>query len=207
MINVLLVEDKKMSRECLEGYIAASGRYTLAASISNAGMAEMTCMRYPVDIILMDVCTENNESGLVAAAGIKRKMPEIKIVVVTSMMDSSFVQKAKQAGAESFWYKESSPEELLTVMDRTMLGESVYPDKAPEVQIGNTTSAEFTPGDLAVLRLLVKGFTDAAIAGELHISVSAVRWHIKELFEKTGYTNRVTLACDVINKDLIVPGF
>lgn len=42
MINVLLVEDKKMSRECLEGYIAASGRYTLAASISNAGMAEMT---------------------------------------------------------------------------------------------------------------------------------------------------------------------
>lgn len=92
-------------------------------------------------------------------------------------------------------------------MDRTMLGESVYPDKAPEVQIGNTTSAEFTPGDLAVLRLLVKGFTDAAIAGELHISVSAVRWHIKELFEKTGYTNRVTLACDVINKDLIVPGF
>ena len=147
--------------------------------------------------------TSNNESGLVAAAGIKRKMPEIKIVVVTSMMDSSFLQKAKQAGAESFWYKESSPEELLTVMDRTMLGESVYPDKAPEVQIGNTTSAEFTPGDLAVLRLLVKGFTDAAIAGELHISVSAVRWHIKELFEKTGYTNRVTLACDVINKDLI----
>ena len=207
MINVLLVEDKKMSRECIEGYIAASGRYTLTASISNAGMAEITCMRCPVDIVLMDVCTENNESGLDATADIKRHMPNIKIVIVTSMADSSFLQKAKQAGAESFWYKECSPEELLAVMDRTMLGESVYPDKAPEVQIGNTTSAEFTPGDLAVLRLLVRGFPDAAIAGELHISVSAVRWHIKELFEKTGYTNRVTLACDVINKDLIVPGF
>ena len=128
MINVLLVEDKKMSRECLEGYIAASGRYTLAASISNAGMAEMTCMRYPVDIILMDVCTENNESGLVAAAGIKRKMPEIKIVVVTSMMDSSFLQKAKQAGAESFWYKESSPEELLTVREEARRIQAILHD-------------------------------------------------------------------------------
>ena len=58
-----------------------------------------------------------------------------------------------------------------------------------------------------MLRLLVRGLPDAAIAAELHISVSAVRYHIRELFEKTGYTNRVTLACDVINKDLIVPGF
>lgn len=207
MRNVLLVEDKKMSRECLEGYIAASGRYRLAASIANAGMAEMTCMRCPVDIILMDVCTENNESGLDAAAEIKRHMPHIKIVIVTSMADAGFLQKARQAGAESFWYKESSPEDLLAVMDRTMRGESVYPDQAPEVRIGNTTSAAFTPRDLAVLRLLVRGLPDAAIAGELHISVSAVRWHIKELFEKTGYTNRVSLACDVINKDLIVPGF
>ena len=204
MRNVLLVEDKKMSRECLEGYIAASGRYRLAASIANAGMAEMTCMRC---IILMDVCTENNESGLDAAAEIKRHMPHIKIVIVTSMADAGFLQKARQAGAESFWYKESSPEDLLAVMDRTMRGESVYPDQTPEVRIGNTTSAAFTPGDLAVLRLLVRGLPDAAIAGELHISVSAVRWHIKELFEKTGYTNRVSLACDVINKDLIVPGF
>ena len=207
MLNVLLVEDKKMARECLEGYIAASGRYRLAASISNAGMAEMTCMRCPVDIILMDVCTENDENGLEAAAQIKHHMPDIRIVIVTSMADSSFLQKARQAGAESFWYKESSPEDLLAVMDRTMRGESAYPDRAPEVRIGNATSSEFTPGDLAVLRLLVRGLPDAAIAAELHISVSAVRYHIRELFEKTGYTNRVTLACDVINKDLIVPGF
>lgn len=207
MTNVLLVEDKKMSRDSMASYIQNSGRYRLSASIANAGLAEITCMRYPVDLILMDVCTANNESGLDAAAVIKRHLPDIKIVIVTSMADSGFMARAREAGAESFWYKESGAQELLEIMDRTMSGESVYPDCAPVVRIGSAVSSEFTPDELALLRLLVKGLPDAAIAERMHISVPAVRWHIKELFEKTGYTNRVALACDVINKDLIVPGF
>ena len=207
MFNVLIVEDRKMPRDCMEGYIKGSDHYRLAASITNAGMAEMACMRYPIDLVLMDVCTDNDVSGLDACAVIKRHLPNIKIVIVTSMADVSFISKARQAKADSFWYKEVGEHELLDIMDRTMSGESVYPDKSPDVQIGSALSSEFTPGELAVLRLLVKGLPDAAIAETLHISVSAVRWHIKELFEKTGYSNRVTLACDVINRDLIVRGF
>lgn len=48
MIHVLLVEDKNMSRETMGGYIKRSGRYELTASITNAGMAEMACMRYDI---------------------------------------------------------------------------------------------------------------------------------------------------------------
>ena len=126
MIHVLLVEDKNMSRETMGGYIKRSGRYELTASITNAGMAEMACMRYDIDLILMDVCTDNNESGLAAAAVIKRHFPTIKIIVVTSMADSDFMRKAREAGAESFWFKETGEIGLLELMDRTMAGESVY---------------------------------------------------------------------------------
>ena len=218
MIHVLLVEDKNMSRETMGGYIKRSGRYELTASITNAGMAEMACMRYAIDLILMDVCTDNNESGLAAAAVIKRHFPKIKIIVVTSMADSDFMRKAREAGAESFWFKETGEIGLLELMDRTMAGESVYPGKGPVVKIGRALSSEFTPDELTLMRLLVQGKSLSAVARELiiaegtasaemHISVDAVRWHIKELFSKTGYNNRVALACDVINKDLIVPGF
>lgn len=207
MINILLVEDKKMPRDCITGYIKGSDRYQLQAAITNAGMAEMACMRYPIDLILMDVCTENNESGIEAAEVIKRHFPKIKIIMITSMLDTTFIAKAKQAQADSFWYKEISEHELLDIMDRTMNDESVYPDQIPKVRIGQALSNSFTSAELEVLRLLVKGQPDAVIAENLHISVSTVRWHIKELFEKTGYNNRVTLACDVINKNLIVPDF
>lgn len=170
-------------------------------------MAEMACMRYDIDLILMDVCTDNNESGLAAAAVIKRHFPTIKIIVVTSMADSDFMRKAREAGAESFWFKETGEIGLLELMDRTMAGESVYPGKGPVVKIGHALSSEFTPDELTLMRLLVQGKRDSEISAEMHISVDAVRWHIKELFSKTGYNNRVALACDVINKDLIVPGF
>ena len=206
MINVLLVEDTKMGRDCISGYIKSIDRYTLSAVITNAGMAEMTCMRMPIDLILMDYRTENNEDGISASAVIKRNMPKIKIIIITSMTSIDLIDRARSAGVDSFWYKEAGDEELLTVMDKTMAGESIYPDTTPVIQIGNAASTEVTPMQLEILRLMVKGYSNPAIAAELHISVNDVKWHIKELFEKTGYTNRVSLVGDVINKEFIVPG-
>ena len=113
MVNVLIVEDQRMARERLESYIASDGRYRLVKSISNAALAEMSCMQNQVDLILMDVCTEYDESGLEAAARIKKHFPHIKIIIITSMAECSFIDRARAAGAESFWYKDVSQEELL----------------------------------------------------------------------------------------------
>ncbi len=206
MTNVLLVEDKRMGRDCISGYINASGRYNLVAAITNAGMAEITCMHAPVDLILMDYRTENNEDGIAAAAAIKRHMPGIKIIIITSMTSADLIARAKEAGADSFWYKETGDEDLISVMDRTMGGEHIYPESPPAIRIGNACSTEVKPMQMEVLRLMVKGYSNPAIAAELHISVSDVKWHVQELFQKTGYSSRVELVADVINKEFIVPG-
>ena len=206
MTNVLLVEDTRMGRDCIAGYIRSSGRYRLAAAISSAGMAEITCKHTPIDLILMDYRTENNEDGISAAAEIKQHMPHIKIIIITGMTSSDLITRAREAGADSFWYKEAGDEELLSVMDRTMNGESIYPDSTPVIRIGNDASTEVSPMQLEVLRLMVRGYSNPAIARELHISVHDVKWHIQELFDKTGYNNRVALVGDVINKNFIVPG-
>ena len=72
MIRVLIVEDQRMAREDMENYIQSSGRYCLAASITNAAMAETVCRQSRCELVLMDVCTENDESGLVAAEKIQK---------------------------------------------------------------------------------------------------------------------------------------
>mgnify|MGYP000458898630 CR=1 FL=1 len=84
-------------------------------------------------------------------------MPQIKVIIVTSLVECSFIDRARKAGVESFWYKDAGKEELLEVMDRTMKGENVYPDAPPVVMIGTAKSCDFTPGELAVLRLVVEG--------------------------------------------------
>ena len=207
MTNVLVVEDQRMARERLEAYIRESGRYRLAWSIPNASLAEMYCLRGGVDLVLMDVCTARDESGLEAAAQIKKTCPHVRVIVVTSMPECSFLDKARAAGAESFWYKDAGQQEILEVMDRTMAGETVYPDRTPEVAVGEAGSYEFTDRELDVLRELAKGCTYREMAEHLFLSQDTVKYHVTNLLSKTGYDSKTKLAVAVVNKKLILPDY
>lgn len=207
MINVLIVEDQRMMRENMESYIRQNGRYCLAASIANAGLAEMSCVQYPVDLVLMDVCTENDESGFEATRKIKSRFPGTKVIIVTSMLDCGYLTRAREVGADSIWFKDASQDELMSVVERTMKGESVYPDKTPQVRLGNTTSYEFSEAELRVLRLLVEGMTYRQMADALGVTVDTVKAHISSMLSKTGFSSKTKLAAVVISKRLIVNGF
>ena len=204
MIRVLIVEDQKMAQENMEAIIRASENYTLAGTISNAADAELFCMRSQVDLILMDVCTVRDESGIDACAIVKKKFPKIKIIIVTSMAEHTFIKKAKAANADSFWYKDASHGELLTVMDQTMAGEHIYPDKTPEVKLGLTTSYELTQSELEVLRALMQSTSDEDAAKMLGCSKANIRWHLGQILDKTGYRTRMELLIAVAQKNLII---
>lgn len=204
MTRVLIVEDQKMAQENMEAIIRSSENYTLAGTIANAADAELFCMHRPIDLILMDVCTAHDESGIEAAAVIKKKFPYIRIIIVTSMAEHTFIEKAKEAGADSFWYKDASHGELLTVMDRTMAGEHIFPDKTPEVRLGLTTSYELTPSELDVIRALMQSTGDEDAAHMLGCTKANIRWHLNKVLEKTGYRTRMELLIAVAQKNLII---
>ena len=63
MVRVLIVEDDPMARTLFEFYLKHSGRYELAAAIESASMAELYCLKNPVNLIIMDVCTALKASG------------------------------------------------------------------------------------------------------------------------------------------------
>lgn len=79
-------------------------------------------------------------------------------------------------------------------MDRTMKGESVYPDCAPTVKIGLADSTEFTRRELEVLRLMMTGIFNSTIAQKLNITENTVKNHIRHMMEKTGCESRTELA-------------
>lgn len=63
------------------------------------------------------VCTADEESGLKAAAKIKQYNPKIKIIIMTSMPEHSFIQKAKACGCNGFWYSSREERFLHIEMD------------------------------------------------------------------------------------------
>lgn len=208
MVRVLVVDDAATIRALFETIIEKSEKYTLVGSLENAKAATLFCMRNQVDLILMDVYTKNRENGLEAAKEIKEMYPKIKIIIATSLPEASFLDKAKnEAHCESFWYKEMGEVGLLDIMDRTMAGESVYPDAAPAVNIGLAKSVEFTPMEMKVLRELCDGKINRVIADDLCMSENTVKFHINNMLQKAGYSNKYQLAIDAVEQKLIVPGF
>ncbi len=205
MKQVLIVEDQRMPRESMERTLSDSGRYELVASLNGADIAFLKCCQQHIDLILMDVCTSGNKDGIEAAAEIKAKFPKIKIIIVTSMVEVSYLERAKAAGVDSFWYKEISPEELIEVMDRTMNGEHIFPMERPTVKLGQATSADLTEGEIRVLRQVMEGLEYDEIAKALGISRSTVNYHISNILSKTGYANKTLLAIAVAKKQFIIP--
>ena len=204
MTKVMIVEDDPMASKLLEIFVKESDRYSVAHTIDNASMAEMYCFKNPIDLILMDVCTAMNTNGLDAAAKIKKSFPHIKVIIMTSQPECSFIDRARSIGVDSFWYKESTAEKVIEVMDRTMNGESVYPDTTPTLQLGNAKSSEFSPKELEVLRELISGESDAVIADKLHMSLRTVKAHIQSMREKTGFRNRTELAVRARELGLVI---
>ena len=125
--------------------------------------------------------------------------------MVTSMLEGRFLDRARKIGADSFWYKDISPERLIDVINRTMDGESVFPDKTPSVQLGLADSSEFTNKEIEVLRFVCDGLEYSEIAERMNISVRTVKYHVSNILSKTGYANKTRLAIAVTNKNFIIP--
>ena len=194
MYNVLIVEDDAITRQLLEMFINQSDKYELVAAIDDADLAPVYCAKGGIDLVLMDIRTAMRANGLDAAEKIKKKYKNVKIIICTSKPEYSYLTRAKEIGVDSVWYKEVVGDAFFDLIDRTMEGESIFPDKTPELQLGQATSTEFTSKELEVLKELMSGDSNQEIADRLCISISTLKTHIQHLQDKTGFRNRTELA-------------
>lgn len=203
-VQVMIVDDQSISRQLFEIYITSSEKYELVYSVETAAFADAFVLKKKIDLVLMDILMSDGSNGLEAAARIKKNRPQIKIIAVTSMPEASWIKKAKAIGIESFWYKETSKEGILDIMDKTMAGESIYPDSVPRVKLGLADSGEFTERELEVLRIMTTGISNAAIAEKLGITENTVKNHIRHMMEKTGFSSRTELAVEARVSGIVI---
>lgn len=204
MIKVAIVDDQNITRQFFSYFIKDSEEFELVATLKDGEEAIDYCKKNPLDLILMDIVMVGGMNGLDAAKEIKAFKPQIKIIIITSMPEVSYIERAREIGVDSFWYKELEEVPILTVMERTMKGEHIYPDSTPELMIGNAKSTEFTDIELEILREVTTGATNKEISEKLFVSPATVNYYINDLLVKTGYKNRVQLAVKARLEGLVI---
>ena len=201
--NVLIIEDNKYMQDYLVGMFRNDPRFGAVDALRDAAQAPWFCTANSVGLILMDVQTLHGHSGLTAAGQIRAQLPGVKIVIVTSLVDALVLDRARQVGADSLWYKDHGEQELMDVVNRTLAGEHIFPDREPNVEIGEAWSDELSDMQKSILRLYIRGNSYAAIARKLFIEQTTVKYHMNQMIQKCGFQTKQELIAAAIESTVI----
>lgn len=204
MIRMVIVEDNRFMMNHLQGIFGETEGFLVEAALQDAFEAEKICDVKSIDLVVMDVQTLHNHSGLSAGERIRGKYPQTKVVIVTSLIDPEILARAKSGAADSLWYKDHGKEELMSVVLRTMDGEHIFPDTSPNVELKQMFSGDISPRQIDILRRFVRGMTYDEIAAQLKLTKNGVRWNLDQIVEKGGFANKHELLAAVIENKLIV---
>lgn len=204
MYNIIIIDDHKLLRDMITETLNQEEIFNVVATDGNAKNSVSLCKKFKPDLVLMDICTEDNSSGLTYSKIIKEQYPNTKIVIMTGVPDLNFINEAKEFKIDSFIYKNISKDSLIMTIKNTLDGYSIYPTEKVKTNVPNIL-VNLTYTELKILTSYCKLLDRDEVAKELGISIRTLKTHISSIYEKTGYKNLTKLSIYCVVNGLIVP--
>jgi two-component system, NarL family, response regulator LiaR len=209
-IRVLLVDDHAVVRSGLAAFLLAYDDLELVGEAESGAEALHCCAEQRPDVVLMDLVMPGMD-GAAATQAIKAQDPRIQVLALTSFREDDLVQRVLQAGAIGYLLKNISAEQLAAAIRAAHAGRPTLAPEATQALIQAATKppapeVALTPRELAVLTLVVQGLPNRAIAAQLAINPSTVKFHISSIFSKLGVASRTEAATCAMQLGLVRKG-
>jgi DNA-binding NarL/FixJ family response regulator len=210
-MKILLCDDQAVIRDGLEMLLTLEKDMQVVGSASDGAEAiELAAQKRP-DLILMDLKMPG-VNGIEATRDIHARFPHIKILVLTTYDDDEWVFDAVRAGASGYLLKDTPRQKIVeairgtveskSFLDPAIAGKLMNQIASNQKQPASLLAEKLTERELDVLRLIAKGFNNADIAGQLHLSEGTVRNHVSAILEKLGVSDRTQAAVTAIQHGL-----
>jgi len=213
-IRVLLVDDHDVFRHGLAQLLGDEGLEVVAQASGGAAGVRLAGELAP-DVVLMDLGMPGMD-GVAATRAIAAGDGAPAVVVLTLSDDDASMLDALLAGAAGYVLKDATLEQIVAAVQAAAAGDAVIPPRiAPEllrrVRAAEPTRAATADGDVVelsereheVLRLIVDGRDNAAIAAALFISPNTVKSHVASIFGKLGVENRLQASVQALRRGLV----
>ncbi|MEU9704247.1 response regulator transcription factor [Streptomyces sp. NPDC047981] len=198
-MRVILAEDSTLLREGLVRLLAEEGHEVTAAV--GTGTELLAAVRSdPPDVVVADVRMPptHTDEGLRAALEIRRELPGVGVLVLSQYVERRYATEllTGESGAVGYLLKDrvAQVDEFLDALERVGEGRTAFDPEVVRRLLVRTSHtdplARLTPREGEVLAAMAQGHTNAAIAGRLHVSRSAVEKHINAIFDKLELTGR-----------------
>jgi len=202
MIKVAIVEDHKTTREGLETIVNLSNEYRCVCTCGTAEEALRVLPEHEPAVVLMDIQLPGM-SGVECVAQLKDLLPSTEVIMVTVYEDPDRIFRALRAGASGYLLKRATPEQVLGAIREVQSGGAPMSGEIARKVI-NHFQAQSVSAALGVEKLSVRepevldqvvhGFANKEIADRLGVSVEAIRWHLKHIYNKLHVHSRTEAA-------------
>lgn len=205
MLKLLFVDDQPITLSFLENCFNDKNKYEIVGSITQAEIADLWCEKKNPHAIFLDIQTKEEKfNGLIAAEAIKKKYPNIKILMMTGFDEITYLPRAKEIGVDAFIPKSCPDIYFIKALDTVMKGGKIFPEVTPKIPVIKGQQP-LTEREIQVLQLVCENFSNKEIADLLFISESTVKRHVENLFKKTGRTGRSGLVAYAVAGGWINP--
>lgn len=200
-VKIMLIDDHAVVRLGISSILEKNSTYMVcceAGSISE--MFEKLEIEKP-DLILLDYMLPDGD-GATACHLIKKKYPEIKVLVVSALADSGTIKSAVMAGADGYLVKNIDRKSIMDTVEKVLSGKPVFEESAllglldaVKLETDATMQVEaLTETEEKILDLLSKGMTNKEISAQLYIAEKTVRNYLSRIMRKIDVGNRTEAA-------------
>ena len=200
--TVLLADDHKIVRMGLSALFASDRNFSVIAEADNGKSTVEKTLSAKPDVIIMDLMMPGVD-GIEATREIKSRLPNSKIVILTSYSTSDKISQALALGADGALLKTTDDTNLLNAVRKVSHGERYLSPDIQKLMANDPPAPPLTIRQLEVLQSIARGLTNADIAKLLAISEQRVDQHIKVIFTKLGAANRAEAIGIALRKHLL----
>ena|SRR6187551_4072765 len=190
MIRLVIYDDNLQRAQSLKALIELTDGMTCVAEFPDCSHVEADMETYYPDVVLMDIEMPNVD-GISGVARIKKKYPEVKIIMQTVFEDEERIFASLKAGAEGYILKTASADKITQSIEEVYHGGAyMTPSVALRVMqhfaqpSGIKEQYHLTAKEKEVLKLLSEGHSYKMVADALGISYYTVNSHVKSIYEK-----------------------
>lgn len=197
-IRVLLVDDSEVVRLGLRALLDADPGLNVIAEADGVVTAVRAANEHRPDVVLLDIRLPDG-TGFEACRQILRRLPETRVLILTSVVDETLVDEAIRAGAHGYLLKEINGRGLVQALRDVAAGKSIL-DPAVTARVlqlvktgghaaGNTLTL-LSPQEKRVLALIASGHTNKEVAAEMGLAEKTVKNYLSTVFEKLHVSRR-----------------
>jgi len=205
-IRTLITDDHKVVRRGLRGFLELDPELEVVGEASNGEEALDMARCLEPDVVLMDLLMPVMD-GIEATREIRRQLPEVEVVALTSVLEDASVTGAIRAGAIGYLLKTTEADELCEAIRAAASGQvRLAPEAASRLmrEVRSPTGPEaLTERESGVLKLIARGKANKQIARELFIDEKTVKSHVHSILSKLGVRSRTQAAIYAVRVGLV----